>query len=242
MTFQLTAFRQAIAITICLLSFELIKKKAVTKFVLTVLLACTFHKTAIAFLPFYFLANRQKTAINNLLSVLGLVVALMFAEYITKYGNELFNMNYGGYIGNQFGGLVPIAIYFLALFIAWFTTNKDDDKLAFNMTFIGMIIYSMRYATLALERVSFFYTPGVITLLPNAITTFKYSKFRKILYVSAIILSITLFLFTGFLHQKLVYTGFIGSSHNGVFMKGTNFEKSNVLLKLSKSSSDPVLQ
>ena len=31
MTFQLTAFRQAIAITICVLSIELIKKKALTK-------------------------------------------------------------------------------------------------------------------------------------------------------------------------------------------------------------------
>jgi hypothetical protein len=195
MTFQLTAFRQAIAISICLVSTEFIKKKELSKFIILVLLACTFHKIAIVFVPFYFLANRQKTPINNLLSILAFIVAILYAESITQFGNELLDMDYAGYIGNKWGGLVSITIYAVALILSWFNSKKVDDKLTFNMTLIGMIIYCMRYTTLALERISFFYTPGVIILLPNAITKLKYTQFRSILYLFAIILAISLFIY-----------------------------------------------
>lgn len=195
MMFQLTGFRQAIAMSICLVSTEFIKKKELLNFLILVFLACTFHKTAIVFFPFYYLANRPKTLIHNFLSILVFIVSILFAGSITQFGNELLDMNYGKYIGNKWGGLVPITIYVVALILSGINSKKIDDKLTFNMSFIGLTIYCMRYTTLALERISFFYTPGVIILLPNAIVKLRNIRLRSVLYLFAIILAISLFIY-----------------------------------------------
>lgn len=193
MNFQLTAFRQAFAIGICLFSIDFIKQKKPIKFILTVLLAVTFHKTAIIFFPFYFFANRKPNWKNNLFYIITTAVVVYSSDWITNIGNELLDMNYGGYIGNTFGGLIPIFIYSITIILSWWYQKRDCKSIALNMTEIGLGIYLMRYTTLALERVSFFYTPGVIITLPNVLHCEKDHRYQFLIKLSALILAISLF-------------------------------------------------
>ena len=58
-SFHLTSFRQSIAMSICLLSVELIKKRKFVPFLILVFLASTIHRTAILFIFAYFFINND---------------------------------------------------------------------------------------------------------------------------------------------------------------------------------------
>ncbi len=195
MSFQLTGFRQAIAMSICLISTEFIKKNKFIPFVLMVLLAFSFHKTAIVFVISYFIAKRGTSVLQNMISFIGIPCGVFFAQSITRFGNDIFGMNYSGYKGSIIGGIVPILI-FTGTVVLWLL-NKDDSgkKIFFNILIIGLAIYLMRYTTLAFERISFYFTSVLLVVLPDAIMKFKDIRTRQFLYIYAAGLSILLFIY-----------------------------------------------
>ena len=104
-------------------------------------------------------------------------------------------MNYGEYVGNKFGGIVPIAIYIISIIISLIYTKKRNDKVIFNMSLLGLAIYLMRYTTLALERISFFFSPSLIVQIPNAINMERNRKTRSLLNVLFVVFAILLFMY-----------------------------------------------
>lgn len=68
-SFTFSGLRQAIAYAIILSSYEYIKGKNLIKFIICVLFATLFHKSALVFLPAYFLANLKinKVTISGIL-------------------------------------------------------------------------------------------------------------------------------------------------------------------------------
>lgn len=194
LTFNLTAFRQSLAISLLLLSTDFIKSKKIISFIIVVLLAATFHKTAVIFLPFYFIANRRVNWKSNFISFMMLVLSIFFIERLTLIGNALLDTEYSGYQGNTFGGLVPILIYLFVILLTMINPN-DKYKVSHNMVVVGLIFYSMRRVTQSMERISFFFSPGLIVQLPNSISMIKDKQVRALLYYVSIIVAIFLFLY-----------------------------------------------
>lgn len=75
-TFQMTGIRQSCAMAILMLAFEQMKKKKLVNYLLLIVLAYLFHKSAIAFLPLYFIANRRITKFD--IPVVAVLVVLIY--------------------------------------------------------------------------------------------------------------------------------------------------------------------
>jgi hypothetical protein len=195
MTFQLTGFRQAVAMGVCMLSVELAKSRRALPFLLLVLVAATFHRTAIVFLPAYFLIGRKPTFTSMTLAVGALVAGTLSAEYITVRGNTLFGTSYGTYVGNLYGGVVPILVYSAAIALSVWHRRSVRSWTGFNLTTAGLTVYVMRYVTLALERVSFYFTSGAIVALPEAIKSEQNAHLRAALQVLAVAGALGLFFY-----------------------------------------------
>jgi len=195
MVFQLTGFRQAFAMSLCLFGVEYIKRRKVIRFVLIVLLAISIHKSAMVFLPFYFIANRKPTLINNIASIFLIFVTVNLADQITTFGNKMLDTNYSGYRGNPLGGLIPIIIYVITIVLSIIYSRKIKNPIPYNMVILGLTIYLMRYTTLALERISFYFTSAVIVQLSNVINFEPDKKTRAYLNFFAVILAIALFMY-----------------------------------------------
>lgn len=193
MAFQLTAFRQSFAMSICLLSVEMIKRRRLVLFMLMVLLASTFHVSAIAFLVAYPLANRRPTFTGSLTYLALVVLGVLGAGLATLLGNSLFGMRYGGYVGSTYGGLVPIAIFGLTIGITIWRRRRLSNWVGLNMTVLGLAVYVMRYSTLVLERVSFYFTSGVTVALPDAISSVEDSSLRTALRLAVVSLAVAYF-------------------------------------------------
>lgn len=193
MAFHLTGFRQSFAMSICLLSIECIKSRQFMKFVLIVVLAATFHKSAIAFIPAYFLLNRKPNFANSVASIAFVLAGIVLADQVTTIGNRLLEMDYGSYIGNTYGGLVPVAIYVIVILITTWKSARARGWIGLNMTIIGLGVYLMRYVTLALERVSFYFTSGIAIALPEAINSEEDPRLRASMQVMSVAAAVALF-------------------------------------------------
>ncbi|MBE6734204.1 MAG: EpsG family protein [Ruminococcaceae bacterium] len=202
--FYLTGFRQAFAISICLIALELLKKH-IRKYdiigVCLIVLAITMHSTAWIFVLVLFLRNVKvsKKFIVILLAVTALLFALL--PHILDFVREHMDKDYGMvYKGNPLGGLIPIAVYLCALvltYLVWLNDKNYFDKYGAEVTLlvVGLALYTLRYSSVTMERVSFYYTPVITVVLSNAVTRQKSISTRNIYYALGIALLIGLYMY-----------------------------------------------
>lgn len=203
-SFFLTGFRQGFSICICLIAFELMKKRS-TGYDLTalalILLAYSFHTSALVYLSVFFIRNMKINRKSVFTAILITLLALFFAKDILEMLNGVLEMDYvGAYIGNALGGIVPIAIYTLALvfcYIIWKEDNNSIKEMSFDiaMLLVGLCIYITRYKVGIFERISFYFTPVASVVLANAISVQKNKVQRNIMVVLCVFLSIVLYIY-----------------------------------------------
>lgn len=195
-TFMVQGLRQAIAMCICLFAIEFYKNKKYIRFIVIVLLATIFHKTAIVFLAVFFI--RFLKIQWKYFALVGAFSAAVLAasSYIVSFSKLLFEEDsYSD--AAQAGGFIATAIYVIILVVALlFSTQKqkksNEFTLFFYITYIGLFTYILRYVELAiLERVSYYFLFGQIILLPKVLMNFE-GMVKNIVKTVVIILCILL--------------------------------------------------
>lgn len=83
--FQMSGVRQSCAMAVLMMAFEQMKKKNLIKYLLLVGLAYLFHKSAIVFLPFYFIGKRKITKLD---------LPIILIAIVAIYGNRGFLFDY----------------------------------------------------------------------------------------------------------------------------------------------------
>ena len=198
MFFEMQGMRQSIAMSICLLSYESLKKNKFVPFVLWVILACFFHKTAIVFFVLWLF---RKFTINQkhlfYFSLLGVSV-IVFCNTIIRVANDFFDMNYGKAVDG--GGFVATSIYILTIIFVYTFVPRDkmDQKfsLAFYMMLLGFVCYIVRYfGAQASERISFYFMFAQLIVLPNAICSMSNDREKAITKMIVVLLSIALMIY-----------------------------------------------
>lgn len=198
MFFEMQGMRQSVAISICLISYEFLKKNKLVLFVLCVIFACTFHKTAIVFLVLWLFRKYTLTPKHLLIFTLLGGGVLVFCNTIIEYANSIFDMNYGTAV--EGGGLVATSIYILTIIFVYVFVPRDKiDKefsLAFYMMLLGFVAYIVRYiGALASERISFYFMFAQLTVLPNAICSVNDEKEKPVIKTVVAALSVLLMIY-----------------------------------------------
>lgn len=174
--FMIQGMRQSIAMSICLFAIEKCKKRELLQFVLLVILASLYHRSAIFFLiiyPFYGLKLNFKSCV-----ILGAACTVLVASSGTliQLGNEVVQAEYGHAVDS--GGIVAALIYVLIIGAALFLSGKKRQEVDFSFfvifTVFGMTLYMMRYFNAqVMERVSFYFMFGQLIVLPGTLRTFE---------------------------------------------------------------------
>lgn len=196
--FMIQGMRQAMAMSICLLSIEFCKNRKLVPFVVTIFIASLFHQTALVFLVIYLFYGRKLDPLNGLLSLsIGILITLL-SNQIVNTANDLFEREYTMIVTS--GGFVATAIYIIIIIIGFIAITRyypEDIDLAFfwYMAFFGFFIYIMRYfAAHAAQRISFYFMFSQMILLPNSLGVFE-KRSRKLIKIAIVVLSIALFLY-----------------------------------------------
>ena len=195
--FQLTGFRQAIAISLCFFSIEYIQKKKFISYLLIVLLACSFHSTAVVFIPFYFLANFKPNIFSALLYGTGYVVLLNAMPSLLLWGSSLTGSDYteASTWGNFLGPAINIAIYIATILLITYAKNRGNlqEKWIWNITVLGLVVYVLRFISIPFERIALYFSGGTIIGLPLGIEKNFSADTKKMVYVCFVLLNILLF-------------------------------------------------
>ncbi len=209
-SFMVQGLRQAMAMSICLFAIEFCKKRQFVPFILVVLLATMFHKSAIVFIIIYFIYGFKMNVRTGLVSSCIAAGLLILSPQIAVLGNMVFEREYEESV--ESGGFVAVAIYVLILFFsivfAGERRKEKDYSFFVFMTLIGAVFYLMRYSEVRIaERISFYFMFGQIIALPNAISQFdKHVGF--IIRAAVTVLSVFLFIYRLNGEGLLVYSFF----------------------------------
>lgn len=200
--FYLTGFRQAFAITICLLALEYAEKNKWIKAIIFVIFAATIHKTAILFLPALFLLNIRVNKFTVLTDIILCIILYSLTPFFFSLGNDFFNKSYELMTyGNEWGGIINIVINVVILLFLYFYRYKylsvatistdSDSRLSikdksvyleyFHILFVGNMLYAMRYQATTIERVSFYYLPVAFILIPQVIDNYFKGESRRLI-------------------------------------------------------------
>ena len=204
--FSMSGIRQTIAVSITLLSMELIKKRKLFWFLALILLATQFHKSAIFFLPAYFIANREVSIRNVIIYFIGFTAIYFSAEFLLLQAADVLELNYGVEEVNN-GGLfftIVLIINFLGFrnrenIIAAAKTNRlhvnNANIMFINLNFISLLLWTIRLISRTAERVTFYYMPSTYLVLEEYVSSIKKKETRLMVYIVVCVISISLFFY-----------------------------------------------
>lgn len=183
-TFNMNAMRQAMAMSICLYAYEYAKNRKLVPFVLTVLLAMLFHKTALCFMPVYFLPMLKNKPSSWFFYVAGLFLCLLFVDRIIEVYYEISGEDYTGSGVATGGGVFIVLLYVGSIVLTLCRPALLEDKAvrtAFLATLAGFVAYISRFVGSGiLERVSYYYFYFPLLLIPQAVRKLEGKEYKLI--------------------------------------------------------------
>ena len=204
----MTGFRQAIAISLCLWSVDFIKKRKVFPFIIVLLLATSFHQTAIVFGILFFFGNAKLKP-----SVIFLVVAIIaiisfMATYVFDIFNTWFGMNYTEENKDSIVGsilrLVIYAVIFVLIRLVY--ANRQNDRrllnsrlslMTYSMIFGSVIsVFEITFSSILFRIAIYFIHSQIFVLVPNAVGFIRDKRIRRLIEVLFVVFSVALFLIT----------------------------------------------
>lgn len=180
-TFGMSTIRQTIAMAIILIAFEYMKEKNLKKFLISTILASTFHVTALIFLPCYWFV---KFKLNKKILLLIIVVAIVLCGLQDKIRGILNIYARLEYSTVQTGGF---GMYFFIVFTVIlgivyripFIKENDYNKYFFFMMIASAIILPVTQFNPVVMRLYFYnfifmiiYIPNILSVIHNRIIRF----------------------------------------------------------------------
>ena len=197
--FMIQAVRQSIAISICLLAISFVKKRKLIPFLLSVALAFTYHGSAVAFLPVYFLYGRRFRFLDILGFTAVAALGLYFLPYLFRLMNIAISDSYAANRGTGFeSGFITILINLSILLMCIILRDKsvpeanavDNDFYLF-MMIAFFIVFLLRYVFSGIAvRVSYYYMITQAVLIPESLK--RMEKNSQFITVCAIMILMAL--------------------------------------------------
>ncbi len=171
--FTLAGLRQALAMAICLFAYEAARKKKLIRFLLLIALAYPFHKSALLFIPAFFIAQVPwKKKYHLIILAVYAVIGLFFTRVHSMVANWLGYDYSIEQTGN--GGiflLILLLIGFLGIIYRKELFERYDDSVFFlNMHMAVILIWLLRMFTRTVERPALYYLYASIILMDRILS------------------------------------------------------------------------
>ena len=178
-SFIMSGLRQTIAMSICLFSFSFIKKKRLYKFLALIMLAMTFHKSAIFFVPAYFFANQELKGSKTTYLYSGILVLFFFADKLLLTAEDIVGYKYGVEQtgnGQMFFGLVAMITYLAIKNKDVLITFNRINLQHLNINFLSFAMWTVRLVSRTAERVALYFMPYTVIVLTEYVETVSSAK------------------------------------------------------------------
>ena len=208
--YSFTGIRQTLATAATLYSYELIKKKKLIPFLILIFLASTIHKSALIFVPFYFIAHIKNIKIfyRSILFLfpIFMIFKVPIANYLKLIGGYEEYEQYKG------AGTFTFTAFFLFISIValfrrkYIIKNNINSQHYYNAFAIALILLPMSWINPSLLRIVMYFSIFMLLFIPEIINSFQYisKNFKGDVTKFAMIILIALFLKSS-LNSELKY-------------------------------------
>ncbi|MBO5408670.1 MAG: EpsG family protein [Clostridia bacterium] len=199
-TMSMSGIRQSIACCICWFATDYILKKKPIRFALLVLLAATFHQSAIFYLAFYFVRKIKITKSSGWIIWLICLSFVFLRPVFVVLLNHLMPQKYNiyGMISdkNPINPLLVVISLLIPMFCLFFWERKkiftEEETEEYSLCFFGSFLYAlitiMSLSSNMIGRMSQYFYIFNVALLGNIITDIKDYKTRYIAILFTILL------------------------------------------------------
>lgn len=193
--FILTGMRQAMAMSICLLSVKFIQKRKIIPFAILVVLAAQLHHSAYIFLPMYFLGVRRVDTKNMLITIAVTLLAYFSYENLLMVANDILDYNYG--VEKIDNGGIFFAILLIILTLALVTKSRwmkeVKERVVMNAGIICGVVWVFRLVGRTAERPSMYFLNAIPVVFSEAIDSVENKENRVFVEFGAIVLTFAFF-------------------------------------------------
>ena len=181
---EMIYIRQATAVALCFFALEYIHSRKIWKYMLIIVLACTFHRVAALMIPLYFLLDRKlpvwvyaaAVGVGALLMLIGIpwiqkiflaVAGLLGDNYAEKAEYYTDNALFAVGRGLSIGFVLNLAILAVVLYFKDKLDELPYGTIMLNMFALSLLLYYYCFELVEVSnRVRMFFLIGVIALLP----------------------------------------------------------------------------
>ena len=166
-----SGLRQGISIGIIAYSMKWIENRNKISFILAVLLASTFHSSAIIFLLAYPLYHLRLSNLTKVISTVIILIVYFFRKPLFQFFSRMFKENTTITDSNSITlFLVFVLIY---IFLLFFTTYKDEKSGYINLFWFACICQAFSNIYTIAMRVGYYFMLGLIIALPNTLMNIR---------------------------------------------------------------------
>lgn len=191
--FSYSGLRQGIGVAMTFFAFNFIDDKRKWKFFSIVLLAFTFHKSSVLFLPAYFVKDlalpKQRAILGVILVFAFLPVLMPVIQYFSVliYGKEKYNAHEGGAYG-----LFGLFIAMLFFSYNYIVNNTESDRKIMQFRILCLIAIFLQSSGIlsagALARIAYSYSIFFCLLLPYTVINTTKNKNAFTLLIATLLI------------------------------------------------------
>lgn len=186
LTMTFSGLRQSIAMGILFFSYMYIQDRKIIVFLICVILACTFHKSAIVFVFAYPLYNVNLKSKDYIFIIPIFIIAFLFRIQIFEYLAFLFK---GEAVTAEATGAYGLFLFMIAILILsyLFYRNENKDVNAYrNYILVATFIQMLASYSNIVGRMGYYYWIFITLLVPEILKNQK-KGLDRFLYGTAII-------------------------------------------------------
>lgn len=194
--------RQYIAVGILFFSYQYIKERKLKQYLLLMVLASTFHISALLLIPLYFILNINLNKKNMFITIAISVLIVIFFKQIILIAQLFFYSYYTrGSFGMSKGNVNNLLIAFMYFFSTMLFRNdllnkNKDNKFLINWSFINFILSIISMRLWIITRLMAYSGVFNVLLIPEVVCSIKNKNTKIIIGLVFIILTLILHIYT----------------------------------------------
>lgn len=182
-------WRQFIAMAILTYACRFIRQQKLLPFLITVLVAMSFHKVAVVFLPLYLLYHVPVTKWLLLAGVAVAVFLNFFGEPIIRFGIAFIYPSYSNQDMESRGGYTLLTMMWVVVLLGyWLLKEKMDDpkiRLSFLMLLTAASIFPLCFIFFWWLRVALFFRVAIVPMTAHLYSVLFQQKDNKAMILLA---------------------------------------------------------
>lgn len=185
--------RQILAVSIIFAGSKYLYEKKIMKYLMVILIASLFHKTSFIMVPFFFILNYKFSFKKVLLTLSFLLLSTIYIDKLLSIIQNYFYTHYieGSYgmVGFSYKNIVlPLTMLFIMLLNLSNIDYKNNRKVnIWTNSVIFYVFFSiMGMKVEVIERISHFFAPYVLLLIPYIISKHR-NPYIRIVFIFAIV-------------------------------------------------------